>query len=145
VEIYTIGFTQRSATEFFETLKRAVIKRVIDVRLTNTSQLAGFAKRDDLAYFLKELCGAQYRHEPLLSPTKELRDAYRKKLISWDEYENAFLALMKERNIEELLDRRLFEVRTVLLCSELEPHHCHRRLVAEYLRGKWDDVSVVHL
>ncbi len=118
---------------------------MIDVRLTNKSQLAGFAKQDDFQYFLKELCGAEYLHEPQLSPTKELRDAYRKKLVSWDEYENTFLALLRERNVEELLDKHLFEVRTVLLCSEREPHQCHRRLVAEYLSEKWDDVTIVHL
>jgi len=145
VEIYTIGFTQRSAREFFETLKRAAVRRVIDVRLTNTSQLAGFAKREDLEYFLQELCDAEYRHELLLSPTKELRDAHRKKLISWDEYESGFLELLAKRNVEQLLDRHLFDDPTVLLCSEPEPHHCHRRLVAEYLRAKWNDVTVVHL
>jgi len=145
VEIYTIGFTQKSASEFFETLKRAGIKRLIDVRLNNKSQLAGFTKRDDFEYFLKELCGAEYLHEPLLSPPKDMLDAFRKKQLSWEDYERRFVALLNERKVEEAVDKQLFDVPAVLLCSEPEADNCHRRLVAEYLRGKWGDVRIVHL
>ena len=145
MEIYTIGFTKKGAAEFFEALKRAGIKRLIDVRLNNTSQLAGFAKRDDLAYFLEVICGAEYRHMPMLSPPKDLLDGYKKKEIPWDEYEKCFRALLAERNVEQLIGRELFDVPTVLLCSEPTPEHCHRRLVAEYLREHWGDVQVVHL
>jgi uncharacterized protein YeaO (DUF488 family) len=107
--------------------------------------LAGFAKRDDLAYFLQEICGAEYRHEPMLSPDDDLLDGFRKKALPWDEFQTRFLALLTERRVEERLDRTLFDVPTVLLCSEPSAEHCHRRLVAEYLASKWTDVNVVHL
>jgi uncharacterized protein (DUF488 family) len=118
---------------------------LIDVRLSNTSQLAGFAKRDDLQYFLRELCAAEYCHEPALTPTKEILDAYKKKQISWDEYEKRFVDLLIDRMAERAVDRRLFEVPAVLLCSEHSPEHCHRRLAAEYLAAKWDGAKIVHL
>ena len=145
MEIYTIGFAKKSAAEFFEALQRAGIRRLIDVRLNNTSQLAGFTKRDDIEYFLGQLCRATYEHRPELSPTKEILDGYKKKEIPWEQYEVAFVALLAEREVEKTLDRRLFGVPTVLLCSEPTADHCHRRLVAEYLAGKWGDASVVHL
>jgi uncharacterized protein (DUF488 family) len=145
VEIHTIGFTQRSAGEFFETLRRAGIRRLIDVRLNNTSQLAAFAKRDDLAYFLAEICGAEYLHCPELSPTKEILDAYKGRSISWNEYETRFIDLLTGRKVEETLDKALFAVPSVLLCSEPTAEHCHRRIVAEYLAAKWGDVHIVHL
>ena len=145
MEIYTIGFTKKSAAEFFQLLKRAGIRRLIDVRLNNTSQLAAFAKRDDLEYFLREICGAEYHHQPMLSPDKDLLDGYKKKTVSWEEYETRFLDLLERRDVEGEVDRRWFEVPTVLLCSEPTAEHCHRRLVAEHLAAKWDDVSIVHL
>lgn len=145
MEIYTIGFTQRNAASFFGALRRSGIKRLIDVRLNNTSQLAGFTKKDDLQFFLKELCEADYLHEPLLAPTQDILDGYKKKGGKWGDYEERFLALMSGRQVEDRMDRRLFEVPTVLLCSEATPEHCHRRLVAEYLQGKWGDVRIVHL
>lgn len=145
MEIYTIGFTKKTAAEFFDSLRRAGIKRLIDVRLNNTSQLAGFAKREDLPYFLREICEADYRHEPMLSPDKELLDGYKKKTVPWEEYESRFLALLADRQAETLVDPRLFDVPTVLLCSEPTADHCHRRLVAEYLAVKWGDVKIVHL
>lgn len=121
------------------------IQRLLDVRLNNVSQLAGFSKREDLAYFLRELCGAEYLHEPLLAPTQALLDAYRKQKGSWEEYERRFLDLMRERRIEEWLDRRLFDIPTVLLCSEATPERCHRRLVLEYLQERWGDLQITHL
>lgn len=145
MEVYTIGFTKRKAAEFFGALRRAHIKRLLDVRLNNSSQLAGFTKRDDLPFFLQELCGAEYLHEPLLAPTQDLLDAYKKKKGSWQEYEQHFLALMAERKIEDYIDRKLFEIPTVLLCSETTAEHCHRRLVLEYLRGEWGDLELIHL
>src|SRR4051794_7898136 len=108
MEIFTIGFTKKTAGEFFGLLKRHGIKRLIDVRLNNVSQLAGFTKRDDLEYFLREICGSAYAHEPRLAPTQEMLDRYKKHRGSWDEYEKAFLALMAERKIEEQLDPSLF-------------------------------------
>ena len=145
MEIYTIGFTKKTAGEFFESLRRHEIERLVDVRVNNTSQLAAFAKRDDLAYFLKELIDAEYVHEPLLAPTKEMLKSYRDGALDWDAYEAAFLDLMEERNVEDVIPKTLFAERTVLLCSEPTPEHCHRRLVIEYLDRAWGDIDVVHL
>jgi uncharacterized protein (DUF488 family) len=125
-------------------LKDAGIRRLLDVRLNNASRLAGFARRADLPFFLKELCGADYLHEPRLAPTREILDAYRKG-GGWPGYERAFLDLLRERRVEEALDRNLFEVPTVLLCSEATADHCHRRLVLEYLDHEWGDIRAVHL
>jgi len=145
VEIYTIGFTKRTAASFFGALKAAGVKQLIDVRLNNSSQLAGFTKRDDLAYFLRAICAAEYCHEPLLAPTQEMLDAYKKSKGSWEEYARQFLALIAAREVERHIQRALFAVPTVLLCSEATPERCHRRLVAEYLRDRWGAVEIIHL
>ena len=145
MEIYTIGFAKKSAEAFFGALKKAGIKRLIDIRLSNTSQLAGFTKKDDLKFFLKELCDAEYIHEPFLAPTLEILNSYKKKKISWQEYEQSFLELMSERKIEEKIDQSLFNGPTVLLCSESKADHCHRRLVLEYLQYKWNTLTITHL
>ena len=145
MEIYSIGFTQKSASEFFGTLKAHGIERLLDVRLNNTSQLAAFAKQADLAYFLQEICGAAYEHEPLLAPTQEMLDDFKKSKGSWDAYEESFLALMRARNIESNISKESFARKTVLLCSEPTPEHCHRRLVLEYLQKNWEGVVIHHL
>ena len=145
MNIYSIGFTQRSAENFFNTLQSAGIRRLLDVRLNNTSQLAAFAKRDDLAYFLKTICGIEYHHEPLLAPTQEILDAHRKHNGDWAAWEHDFLALIRSRHIEKKLDRAQFAQPTVLLCSELTAEHCHRRLVLEYLSSKWGGITIQHL
>jgi len=145
MEIYSIGFTQKSAGEFFGTLKSHAIERLLDVRLNNTSQLAAFAKQADLAYFLREICGADYEHEPLIAPTQEMLDAFKKHKGSWDVYEQSFLSLMKERKIESAINRQSFAKRTVLLCSEPTAEHCHRRLVLEYLQQHWEGTEIHHL
>ena len=145
MEIYTIGFTKKTAAKFFGSLRQAGIKRLIDVRLNNSSQLAGFTKREDLPFFLLVICQAQYLHEPLLAPTQDILDAYKKRKGSWSDYEKRFLALMKERKVEERIDRKSFEIPTVLLCSEATAEHCHRRLVLEYLQEKWGDLKIKHL
>ena len=146
MEIFTIGFTQTPAREFFGKLKDAGVRRLVDVRLNNTSQLAAYAKRDDLAYFLGAFVGAEYEHEPLLAPTQEMLDAYKKHKGSWPAYEERFRKLMAERQIEQQLDRESFLAKpTALLCSERTAEHCHRRLVLEHLHEKWGDVVVVHL
>jgi uncharacterized protein (DUF488 family) len=145
MEIYSIGFTQKSAGEFFTALKVAGIRRLLDVRLNNTSQLAAFAKKDDLAYFLEAICGAEYHHEPLLAPTQDILDTYKKRKGDWAAYEREFLTLMGERKVEAKLDRAQFAQPTVLLCSEPTPEHCHRRLVLEYLQKKWGDITIHHL
>jgi len=145
MEIYSIGFTQRSAEDFFGTLKSAGIRRLLDVRLNNTSQLAAFAKRDDLAYFLKAICNADYAHEPLLAPTQQMLDDYKKRKGNWGDYEKLFVALLIERDISNVLDPRSFEEPTVLLCSEFTAENCHRRLVLEYLQRHWNGVTIRHL
>ena len=145
MEIYTIGFTRKSAAQFFGLLKQHGIRRLVDVRLNNVSQLAGFSKRDDLAYFLREIVGAEYLHEPSLAPTQEMLDDLKKRRGSWSEYEQRFLALMRSRRIEEKLSPDLFSEPTVLLCSEPTAEHCHRRLVVEYLAEHWGDVVAVDL
>jgi len=145
VRIYTIGFSKRSASDFFGALRQAGIKRCIDVRISNTSQLAGFTKRGDLPFFLEELCGAEYLHEPLLAPTLDLMRGYRRGRAGWADYERRFLELMAERRIEDKLHRRLFDVPAALLCVETTVEHCHRRLVVAYLQTKWGDVTVEHL
>ncbi|MBI3973720.1 MAG: DUF488 domain-containing protein [Chloroflexi bacterium] len=142
--IYTLGFAGKSAEEFFGLLRRSGIKRVIDVRLNNVSQLAGFTKRQDIAFFLKELCGAEYVHEPMLAPTKEILDDYRKDR-SWARYTERYLALMAGREVESHVSRALFEGQTALLCSEPTPDRCHRRLALEYLQSKWGGMEIVHL
>jgi uncharacterized protein (DUF488 family) len=145
MKVYSIGFTKKTAAEFFTALRRAEIRRLLDVRLHNSSQLAGFSKRDDLAFFLKELCSAEYLHEPLLTPTPDLLEGYRKKRVSWQEYEPRFRSLLAERAVEKKIDRNLFQIPTVLLCSEVTATRCHRRLVLEYLQEQWGGLEIVHL
>lgn len=145
VDLATIGFTKTTASNFFERLKRSGIKKVIDVRLHNTSQLAGFAKADDLAYFLKEICGAYYVHQPLLAPTDDILKAYKRDRGDWDIYQTSFMKLMEQRKIEDRLKPEMFQG-GCLLCSEDKPHHCHRRLVCEYLNVRWGGaLKVRHL
>lgn len=144
MKIYTIGFTKKSAERFFALLRDSGAARLVDVRLNNVSQLAGFAKREDLKYFLNEICGMGYVHRIDLAPTKPMLDEYKKHRMSWSAYEDQFLELMKHRRIEDTLPRELLE-NAVLLCSEEKAHQCHRRLVAEYLAGHWHDVRVQHL
>lgn len=142
--VYTIGFTKKSAAEFFELLRQSGAKRLIDVRLNNVSQLSGFAKKDDLAYFLHQICRMKYLHLPDMAPTREMLDAYRKDHRDWETYERDFLALMSQRRIEKAKPKRTI-ANACLLCSEDQPHHCHRRLVAEYLQRSWGDLEIVHL
>ncbi|MGP8250880.1 MAG: DUF488 family protein [Terracidiphilus sp.] len=145
MEIYSIGFTKKSAGEFFGALKAHEIERLLDVRLNNTSQLAGFAKQSDLPYFLREICGVDYEHEPLLAPTQEILDAFKKHKGSWDVYAEAYLALIRSRKVEVVLSQDGFLKKTVLLCSEPTAEHCHRRLALEYLQRHWAGVIIRHL
>jgi uncharacterized protein (DUF488 family) len=143
--IYTIGFTQKSAKKFFGLIKENKVKRLLDVRLNNVSQLAGFAKKNDLAFFLDTLCGSEYIHLPDLAPEKSDLNAYKKGEMIWDRYEDIYLNLMSKRGIEKDLTPSLFED-GCLLCSEHLPHHCHRRLVVEYLNEYWGKkLEVIHL
>lgn len=144
MNIFTIGFTKKTAEHFFTRLKQPSLLRVVDARLNNVSQLAGFTKKNDLQFFLREICGIEYIHLPLLAPTKDILDAYKKNGGDWLVYEKQFLQLMTSRNIEKTINKELIDG-SCLLCSEPTPEYCHRRLVAEYFRDKWDDVSIRHL
>ena len=144
VKLFTIGFTRKSAETFFSLLKEAGVRRVLDVRLNNTSQLAGFAKRDDLRFFLKVICGIDYGPKPEFAPTVEMLDDYRKKGRDWAVYRDRFVKLISDRRIEELLPREEPHL-ACLLCGEETPDHCHRRLVAEHLQEKWGNLEIIHL
>jgi uncharacterized protein (DUF488 family) len=143
--IYTIGHTKKSLERFIDLLRGAGVDVVLDVRLRNTSQLAGFAKRDDLAFLLREGFNIGYEHRPELAPTPAIFDAYRA-TGDWSAYEREFLPLLDERQAEEigreLLDRY---DHPCLLCSEPTAERCHRRLVAEWLASRFPDVEIVHL
>jgi len=142
--VFTIGFAQKSAREFFTKLKEAGVRTVVDVRLNNVSQLAGFTKEQDLPYFLQEIAGIKYVHKPELAPTKDILDAYKKKHIDWAEYERRFRQLLIERRVNDVITPRFLD-KACLLCSEPKPDKCHRRLTAEYFRELWGDVKIVHL
>jgi uncharacterized protein (DUF488 family) len=146
MKLYTIGFTQKGAQIFFELLTKNGVRRVVDIRLRPSGQLAGFARKDDLPYFLKNLAdGCEYIHLPELAPTKEILDGYRSG-GSWKNYEQQFQELMEERGIPGILDQESFErLPSCLLCSEATPEQCHRRLVAERLQSHWPDLEIIHL
>lgn len=144
MHIYTIGFTKKNAQKFFGMLEKSGTKRVVDVRLNNVSQLAGFAKKDDLAFFLKRVLNIEYVHAPLLAPTQTMLDEYKKNGGDWSTYEMRFLDLMQQRKIETEVPRDLISD-GCLLCSEDKPHHCHRRVVAEYFKRHWGEVDISHL
>lgn len=144
MKIFTIGFTKKSAETFFSKLMDAKVKRLIDVRLNNVSQLAGFTKRNDLNYFVKKICNINYFHIPDLAPTKDILDAYKKHKGTWEEYEVNFLKIMKDRQIEKNINPELLDG-GCLLCSEEKPHYCHRRLIVDYLKEKWGNVEIEHI
>ncbi|TFH47347.1 MAG: DUF488 domain-containing protein [ANME-2 cluster archaeon] len=144
MKIFTIGFTKKSAKDFFERLKTHNIEQIIDIRLNNTSQLAGFTKKDDLEYFLKELCSIDYYHFFFLAPTKEIRDQYIKSK-DWDVYAKEYIELLDTRKVLDKLDKSFFKRKTCFLCSEASTDFCHRRLLVEYLNEHWDYVEIVHL
>lgn len=146
--LYTIGFTKKTAEEFFRLLQDAGVRKLIDVRENRSGQLAGFAKFPDLAFFLERILGITYAHEPRLAPSPEIRDAYRS-TGDWAAYEKSFMELMQARGLPDAIPAAEFEGTVALLCSEPTPEQCHRRLVAEMLANKWNshghEVSVRHL
>ncbi len=144
INLFTIGFTKKSAEQFFELLLKAGVRRIIDTRLNNVSQLAGFTKRPDLEYFLHKIGNIEYVHRLDLAPTKEILDAYKKNGGDWQTYEKQFLQLVSDRKIEQNVSPELLDG-SCLLCSEPTPHHCHRRLVAEYLSQKLGTLTIHHL
>jgi uncharacterized protein (DUF488 family) len=144
MKVFTIGFTKKSAREFFGKLRRPELARVVDVRLNNVSQLAGFSKRDDLQYFCEAILSIGYLHLPELAPTQVILDAYKKNHGGWSDYETQFLGLLAERKVEDTVAREVIDG-ACLLCSEATPENCHRRLVAEYLQSKWGDLEIEHV
>jgi uncharacterized protein (DUF488 family) len=145
MKLWTLGFTKKSAETFFTLLKDHRVQRLVDVRLNNVSQLAGFTKKDDLRYFTQAICGIDYVHVPELAPTADILDRYRKqKKTNWQLFESQFLELIRRRRIEKTLPRELLDG-GCLLCGEETPDHCHRRLIAEYLRKHWGDVEIEHI
>lgn len=142
--LFTIGFAQKSAQQFFETLEYNQIKTLIDVRLNNVSQLAGFTKKNDLKYFLNKLCDIEYIHCPVFAPTKEILDAYKKKEISWEEYENVYCDLLSERQASTRIEPHELNM-SCFLCSEPKADKCHRRLLAEYLKKSYSNLIIKHL
>jgi len=144
-ELFTIGFTGKPARKFFELLKNSGAKRIVDVRLNNVSQLSGFAKRDDLKFFAHQICNMDYLHILDLAPTKEILNEYKKQGRDWRVYEQQFLRLMGDRHVESTVSMEIING-SCLLCSEDKPQHCHRRLVAEYLKVHWNgDFTIRHL
>ncbi|MFZ0774798.1 MAG: DUF488 domain-containing protein [Candidatus Sulfotelmatobacter sp.] len=144
MKVFTIGFTKKTAREFFDKLRRPGLARLIDVRLNNVSQLAGFSKRDDLLFFCQSILSIEYVHRPELAPTQAMLAEYKKKRGDWFVYETKFLALMADRKVEENIARELIDG-GCLLCSEATPENCHRRLVADYLKGKWGNLEIEHI
>lgn len=143
-KLFTIGFTKKNASQFFELLRDSGATELIDTRLSNVSQLAGFTKREDLRYFARELCDMSYRHELQLAPSAEILQAYKKGRLSWADYEVQYIELIRRRNVEEILNP-LDYANGVLLCSEATPEKCHRRLAAEYLSLTWGGMEIIHL
>lgn len=144
IKLFTIGFTKKTVEDFFTRLMRAGVKRLIDIRLNNVSQLAGFAKRDDLRYFLRAIGGIDYMHRPDLAPTQQILDDFKKNKGIWTVYERDFLALLSSRRVEKEIKPELLH-EACLLCSEEKPAQCHRRLVAEYFHAQWGSVKISHL
>jgi uncharacterized protein (DUF488 family) len=146
MKLYTIGFTQKRAETFFELLRQNGVRRLVDIRLNPDGQLSGFARRDDLPYFLDRLAGGcQYIHLAELAPTKEILDEYRQSK-DWPRYAAQFEALLDERSVPGTLNQASFEeLPSCLLCSEPTPEKCHRRLVADRLQSHWLTVEVIHL
>lgn len=144
LQLFTIGFTQISAEEFFARLQDAGVRRVVDVRLHNSGQLAGFTKRDDLGFFLRTIGAIDYIHQPVLAPTREMLRAYRSGASSWKAYAQAFTVLLRQRQIETTMTGAIRDG-DCLLCSEPSAAQCHRRIVAEYLQERWKQLRIKHL
>ncbi len=144
MKVFTIGFTKKNAEQFFGRLKQPGLVRLVDARLNNVSQLAGFTKKDDLRFFLRQISNIDYLHMPELAPSQDILDDYKKNGGDWATYERKFLALMERRRVEDKVSKDTING-GCLLCSEPTPEHCHRRLVAEYLKSRWGDLEIVHL
>lgn len=146
MKVYTIGFTQKNARKFFNLLRENNVKTVVDIRLNNTSQLAAFAKGEDLKFFLTEFCDIDYIHDTNFAPTEQLLKDYKGKKVSWLDYEKEFYKIMENRNIRSYITKNYVDKDAIcLLCSEALPNQCHRRLVAEIFKETLEKVQIVHL
>jgi uncharacterized protein (DUF488 family) len=143
-KVFTIGFTEKNAEHFFSLLEKNNIKKLIDVRLNNVSQLAAFTKKDDFGFFLKKILSCNYFHRPDLAPTEEILKKYKSKTITWEIYTDEYIKLLNSRDILSYLKKDEI-INSVFLCSEHLPQNCHRRLLAEYLQKRWDDIEIIHL
>jgi hypothetical protein len=144
MKIFTIGFTKKTAEQFFSLLDRPDLKSVVDIRLNNNLQLAGFTKTSDLRFFLRQIIDKDYTYIPELAPTNDMLKTYRESNTNWSDYERDFLALLKERRVEATVPMSILDG-GCLLCSEATPEQCHRNLVANYLAGHWPNVEICHL
>lgn len=145
IKLFTIGFTKKNAQQFFSLLQQGGVRKVLDTRLNNVSQLAGFTKRDDLSFFLREVAGIDYEHAEQLAPTDVMLKRYKKGEISWDDYAADYQVLIQKRRVENLFKPEDLEG-VCLLCSEATPHHCHRRLAAEFFEKQLGcGVDIIHL
>ena len=145
MDIFTMGFTKKNAEVFFNNIKKNKIEILVDVRLNNQSQLAGFTKGKDLAYFLREICHCDYKHDIIYAPTKEILQAYKKEKITWKEYEVQYNDLIERRRVANQFKKDYEKYsRVLLLCSEPTPECCHRRLLAEYLKGEIGG-NIIHI
>jgi len=144
IQLFTIGFTNKSAQKFFELLKKNEVAKIVDTRINNTSQLSGFAKGSDLAYFAKEIANIDYLYKIDFAPTKELLEKYRKGTITWEQYEPEYLNLLDMRKVGDKINIEDLH-QNCLLCSEHSPEKCHRRLLAEYLKARFNHVEIIHL
>jgi len=144
INLFTIGFTKKSAERFFYLLTSNNVKRIIDTRLNNTSQLSGFAKAEDLKYFAKVIGNIDYLYKPEFAPTNDLIKKYRGKEISWEEYEIGYLNLLDTRKISQKIKIEEFH-QNCLLCSEHTPTNCHRRILAEYFQKINNNIKIIHL
>lgn len=144
IKIFTIGFTGKPASKFFDLLESNGVTKIIDTRISNSSQLSGFAKGSDLKYFAKRISNIGYEHKLDFAPTKELLDLYRGKKITWDEYTVQYLNLIQSRHITDHIKIENYD-NCCLLCSEHTSEKCHRRLLAEFLQSHYPDVEIVHL
>ena len=145
ITLFTIGFTKKSAEHFFNLLRNNGVKQLVDIRISNSSQLAGFAKGKDLEFFVKEICHIPYRHIADFAPSKELLDQWHKQEVTWKEYEKIYIQLLKDRDILRKYGIKAFDS-SCFLCSEDTPEQCHRRLLAEYLQEhSSEQVKIIHL
>ena len=146
MRIYTIGFTQKTAKEFFELLEKNKVEIVVDVRLNNKSQLAGFSKSVDLKYFLSAIGGIDYKHEPMFAPSQEILDDYKKKIIDWSEYYKKFTSLLEDRQLKEYVIENYADKNSIcFLCSEHMATKCHRTIIADMFKTMIENVEIINL